>query len=128
MAENLSFNTDGTITFEYENLHRVLKRPSLRQYRTLLESLSRMRDEALERGGGEELDETKVNMGVIAFQMEALVKWFDEMFDALSGEPLPRRDDGSIDDDRLPSWLLSGGVINDIVTHWQSVPSRHGGR
>lgn len=128
MADNLSFNTDGTITFDYGDLHRVLKRPSLRQYRNLLESLSRMRDEALARSGGDLEDESKVNMGVISYQLDALVAWFDEMFESLSGERLPRRDDGSINDDLLPSWLLSGGVINDVVSHWQTVPSRHGGR
>lgn len=123
MTDGFSLNPDGTITFEFSGVTRVLRRPTLKQYRASLETLSALRDEAA--GDAEEGD---VSSGTIKMQLDKIVEWLDQTIKSLSGEGLPRASDGEIDEDLLPAWLLSGEVIRDVITHWQTVPSRHGGR
>jgi len=122
MPEEFTLNPDGTITFDLDGAVRVLRRPTLRQYRDALETLSALRDE-IEPSAEDEGFSTTVKI-----QLDKIVLWLDHIFKELAGEALPRTSDGEIDDTKLPAWLLSGELIASIITHWQAVPSHRGGR
>ena len=123
ISDDYELNDDGTATFEFDGITRVLKRPTLRQYRTAVEALGGRKDTLL--GATKDGDIESVGVGV---QLDALVEWFDVVFTDLAGEGLPKTADGEIDEDRLPSWLLSGTIVQGLVGHWQAVPSHRGGR
>lgn len=120
-----TLNPDGTATFEFDEFTRVLRRPTLRQYRTSLESLGAMREQALE---AQEPDGESVSINTVGVQLDLVIAWFDETFKDLAGEGLPRTEDDVVDEDKLPPWLLNAELIGKLVTHWQTNPSRRGAR
>jgi hypothetical protein len=116
MEDDLSFNDDGTITFEFDKVTRVLHRPTLGEYREAVESLGRMRAEAVKK------PEQSFTL---------VLEWFDSIFTTLAGEGLPKKtveDESVVDDSKLPSWLLSGDLIGEIINHWQTSPNHRGAR
>jgi hypothetical protein len=114
--QDYELKTDGTAVFHFDDITRTLKRPTLREYRELVESLGNLRDELIEASGGD----TEVNVPV-KLQFDKLLGWLDEVCQTLSGEPLP-------DEDSLPPWVLSPQIAGDLVTHWSTIPSHRGGR
>lgn len=138
--EGYTLNEDGTAVFEFAGIIRTLKRPTLGQYRSILESLGEFRDEVLRAAKAAEKGEAvQLKIGE---QLDKLLNWIDGVFVQLAGEGLPRKivtvedttgeTPGSteevIDEDKLSPWLLSGVVVTELVTHWQSAPSRRGGQ
>jgi len=126
--DNYTLETDGTVTFDIgDGSTRRLKRPSLGQYRKLMELLDTLRRDANKRqqertergdatqapGAGESVDD--------------MVTWLDGVFNELSDSPLPRMND-SVDIDKLPVWFVSTELVTDLIGHWQSTPSHRGGR
>jgi hypothetical protein len=123
MSDNDGYdlNENGTITFEFEGITRVLKRPTLGQYRGVIDALGTLRDDVV----AAQKEGTDLKPGQ---QLDLLIVWLDHVLVTLAGEGLPRTADGVFDEDRIPAWLLSGTVVTDVIGHWQTVPSRHGGR
>jgi len=116
--QDYELKADGTAVFHFDDITRTLKRPTLRQYRELVESLGAMRDKliaASDAANGEE-----VNVPV-ALQFDELLGWLGQVCETLSGESLP-------DEDLLPPWVLSPQIAGDLVTHWSTIPSHRGGR
>lgn len=89
---------------------RTLRRPTLGQYRRFVEALSSL---------GDSVDGDEKDNG-----LTATVNWLRLLFDGnsevrgLSDVSLPESQDD------LPSWLVSGEVAKDLITHWQTVPAR----
>jgi hypothetical protein len=117
LINDYSLNDDGTVTFAFEHVTRMLRRPNLRQYRDAVESLSRLRQSYMNPESG------TVDMDK---QLDGIVSWFDSVFQSLAGEGFPRNEDGSIDDTQLPPWLLNAEIITDLIGHWQTSPNRRG--
>lgn len=105
MADDFTTNADGTVTFVFDDQHFVLRRPKLGEYRKLIESLT-------VAGGEAKGDVTK--------QFDAVAGWFQQIFETLGDKTLPPIDD-------LPAWLLGAEVAQELIAHWQLVPSRRGG-
>ena len=115
ITDDYALEDDGTVQFNFGGITRVLKRPTLRQYREIMQGLGDLRDQLLENG----------DTGVVKVQIDVMVKWFDDVFTSLAGEGLPKIGK-HVDEDKLPSWLLSNDIVTDLVRHWQTVPSRPG--
>lgn len=122
IEDDYSLEDDGTAVFEFGGITRTLKRPTLKQYRTAIETLGAMRSELSEALSD---DDVSIEIGP---QIDALIGWLDEVFTSLAGEGLPKDSAGNVDEDLLPAWLLSGSIINSLIAHWQAVPSHRGGR
>lgn len=120
IEDDYSLNDDGTITFAFDTVTRVLRRPSLKQYREAVEELARVRSGLF---GGDLLNP---KIAGVDEQLDKIIGWFDTVFVALAGEGLPRTPEGEIDDAVLPSWLLNGDIIQEMVSHWQTSPNRRG--
>lgn len=111
----------GEVVFTFEKgdgsgeITRTLRRPKLKEYRTLVEAVGAMRDDVATDDAAE-MTTRDINKG-----MTRLLEWFQLVFSTLSGEALPPEDD-------LPAWLIGGDVTRDLIAHWQATPSRRGGR
>ncbi len=138
-------NDDGTATFDFDDFTRVLKRPTLRKYRENVEALGALRDEVLTKMT--EDDDGPTQKKTMTVQIDLVVGWFDHVFESLSGEGLPRRatteeereayrflhpghdaPEEIVDEDKIPSWLISADVVAELINHWQQNPSRRGAR
>lgn len=141
MSDGYTLNEDGTAVFEFGGIIRTLRRPKLIEYREVLEDLGEFREEILRaaeaaKRAAETGDASQVPSVKIGEQLDKLLSWLDSVFVTLAGEGFPRvektQDDGSvvlvIDEGKLEPWLLAGQVVTDLVQHWQTVPSRHGGQ
>ena len=125
-------NDEGTVTFHFdgvgperENVDRTLRRPKLKQYRRLVESLGKMRsalpdipDEATAEEAAVLMSSAKIDVNE---QFDKLLEWLREVFDTLGDGPLP-------DEDDLPTWVLNGAIPKDLIGHWISVPTGRGAR
>ena len=124
-------NDDGTITFDFgDGLVRTLRRPKLKQYRALLESLNSMRRDLVsdvpdvdENSTPEEIAAAEAAMKDVDVdaQFDKLVGWLREVFSVIGDGPLP-------DEDQLDAWIVNGTVTADLVKHWTKVPTRRGGQ
>ena len=126
-------NDDGTANFEFDNFTRVLKRPTLGQYRQLVEGLGALRDEVLNKITTDDATQKQT----ASVQIELVVDWFDNTFRVLAGEGFPRKtvpateetpEHEVVDEDKLPSWLISAELVAELIGHWQTVPSHRGDR
>jgi hypothetical protein len=121
--EFFQLNDNGTVDFGFGGITRTLARPTLGQYRRLLEKLGAARDSLVVDENDPDAKQPRIEE-----QFEKLLEWFDDLFKMLAGEGFPRNDDGSIDEDSVPSWIIASDVVTDLVKHWQVVPSRRGGQ
>lgn len=120
ITENVSFNPDGTITFEFEGtgedgaaiqLKRVLRRPKLKQYRNLMATLADVETKSNEVPE----EERSANLTI-----DLIIDWYNEVFSTIS-EP--------VNEDDIPVWVATDqSLIMDIVKHWSTSPFRRGAK
>lgn len=151
LIDGYELNEDGTAEFAFEGVFRKLKRPTLGQYKAILEALADLRGDILKRQRelegleGEELEAKKRELAEtvdLSEQINVFLGWLDVVFATLAGEGLPRTtitvedptgetppaEKSVFDDTKLPVWITNALVITDLVQHWQTVPSRRGGQ
>lgn len=124
MSEGIDYRDDGTTIVEFDGgVIRTLRRPKLKQYRTLVESLTRMRRELLpdvDLNNVEEATKAAQNLDPNE-QFDRLLAWLSTVFEALGDGPLPSEDE-------LDSWIVNGEVTRRLVEQWTKVPTRRGGQ
>ncbi len=126
--DDYTLNPDGTVDFDLGGIQRHLKRPTLGQYRTLVEALA---DEG----------EHGENDSAIKIRIDQMVTWLDKVCIELAGEGLPRTEIPDpapkakagatitvIDEDKLPAWISSQALPTDLVLQWQTIPNHRGGQ
>jgi hypothetical protein len=117
-VDSFDRRADGTVRFQFNGTGTIsLGRPTLKQYRNLVESLSDLRS----RASGTTAEDGSVREGEEITLLDLLLEWYAVVFTELGDGPLP-------DEENLPAWLLNGQIAADLVEHWQKVPSRRGGR
>lgn len=138
IVENeLTLNPDGTITLGIDDITRQLRRPNLGEYRLLMEAYGKIRDDITDfvaNPGDEENTESEqvTNRNLVTVAVRVVVEWLDLVSVTLAGEGLPRveLDAGKsvVDESKLEAWLVNTGTIAEVIAHWQTRPSRRGGR
>jgi len=129
LADDFDLRRDGTAVFKFQHneneVTRTLRRPVLEEYRDLTGDLMDLRDDLAEdmrpETGDTELEiAARVNRAQLERQQDRMLDWLRKVFSALGNEPLPEIG--------LPPWIMSPEVATDLISHWQSVPSRRGGK
>lgn len=118
MAEDgFELVADGTVVFQLSEKSTIkLRRPSLGEYRKLVEQVEQMQEDAAaiitSKNGALTVDKLS----------DLLLEWVRLAVSLLgSPEELPPEDE-------LPAWILNADLTRDLVAHWQKVPSRRGVR
>src|SRR5437763_1538090 len=105
-------NENGSIDLEWTGqdpgtVHRRhLRRPTLREYRILVEQMGELAGKSVAGKPASSLGHTLEWMKLVFEGSEELG------LPGLSDQPLPGEDD-------LPSWLVAGEVPSNLVSHWQ---------
>lgn len=125
MPQGLELNPDGTAALHLpDGGTRVLRRPKLRQFRELVEGLTRAQksleadrdaQEAAEKAGEPPPDISPVRAD------EVMLAWLNEAITVLApGTPTLTEDD-------VEPWMTTTGITTALVVHWRTVPSLPGG-
>lgn len=116
-------NADGRIRMTLDGTAYVLKRPKIREFRKLRETLV----EISKRAGATDEDAEaasrgKIDVATIVEREDEMLTWWAEVFGMLEekGQPLPDPDD-------LPLWLLGPTIVPDVMNAWLSRPAHPGG-
>lgn len=91
----------GRVRFNFGGSVRELRCPSLAEFRTILQLMSK---------GSNKEDSSKPETTV-----DVTYDWLVEVFKILASEPLP-----SVDD--LPPWLVNQNIPRQLLVHWQTIP------
>jgi hypothetical protein len=114
----LQLNPDGTVTLSLDDGTWLIRRPKLRQFRELVESLARLRKTLNDEIA--EAEETKVDVPVTRPD-ELMLGWLNEVLATLG--PV----DAQLTDDNADAWMTTSGVSTDLITHWRTRPPVRGG-
>lgn len=116
MSDGFELRNDGTVCLQFDENKTVnLRRPTLGEYRLLIEAIERVRSEA-SAVVNDEADVTTVDK-----LNDLVLDWFRLVFKTLGDGELPGEDD-------MPAWVLNSELPRDLIDHWQKVPSRRGVR
>lgn len=115
--------TDGRVKMTIDGTKYVLKRPKIKEFRLIRESLI---DVARDAGASEEQTEElarsgKLDAAIITEREDELFKWWTLVFDTLEekGQSLPPTDE-------LPVWILGPNIVPEMMNAWLNRPARPG--
>lgn len=104
-ADVLTLREDGTVLAVIKGEDYVLRRPNIGEFRKIRELLNLEEEEKTDDKGDQLLKNIDRNFD-----------WVNEVITMLSDKQ------PSFTKDEAPLWLANGGLGNDFVTHWLSVP------
>lgn len=132
LEDDYDLRDDGTVHLIFSGIQRTLKRPTLGEYRELVEALG-------EEGSSSPGD------SAVKIRVDQMVAWLDKVTLSLAGEGLPRtallnKETGEVvldeannpvlivDEKKLPSWVSGQELAVDLIRQWQTIPNRRGGQ
>lgn len=116
MAKEDAFDPqlNGTVKFVIDGIAFTLRRPKIKEFRIIRESLMEMgKPEEKTDGTYSELDHEE--------REDALLKWWNLVFETLGNaeKELPPNDD-------LPLWLFDSEIIPSLMAVWMKSPQVRG--
>ena len=131
MPQGLELNPDGTAVLHLpDGQTRVFRRPKLRQFRELVEGLTRAQksleaDKAAQEAAEKEAAEkgTPVELPDISVVRadEVMLGWLNEVVSVLAPGT------AALTEDDVEPWMTTTGITTALVVHWRTVPSLPGG-
>lgn len=135
LDEKVEFLKDGTVRFHMNEKRYRLRRPKFGEFRDLRALLHRLRGEHADRvedlaeeiAAAEEAEDRR-RVRTLGRQLQEMDQvdvttvWIVEAFETLSNRPLPDPETEPDEFAALPAWLIQGGVIPELLTHWAEVP------